>query len=301
MAALGNGGFTVSWESINSLGGSGYDIVAQQFDATGNRVDGIFIVNSVMTNTQIEPDLVGLNGNNFVVSWSGYDGERSTDNTYGIFHRVFGTAGSISDSAAPVLTLLVALGGLVFNIGNIAGCGLGIQTLFGWDLRAGCIGSAAVAIALFLVKDAGKAMDVFTKWLGLGMIALTLLAAYWAQPPLGEVAYRTFFPEQVSEFALLTIVGGTVGGYISFAGAHRLLAAGIQGPEQVGAVSGHAVRGIVLASVMRIVLFLAALGVVTQGVALDAGNPALSVFTTAAGHWGRVFFGIVFSIAYNSD
>ncbi|HEX6845897.1 MAG TPA: hypothetical protein VF144_02910, partial [Chitinophagaceae bacterium] len=93
------------------------------------------------------------------------------------------------------------------------------------------------------------------------------------------------------------LVGGTVGGYISFAGAHRLLDAGIKGKENLKAVTGSAVRGILITSLMRFVLFLAALGVVWGGVKLATGNPAASVFQSAAGELGYKFFGIVIWIA----
>src|SRR5687767_9912342 len=54
-----------------------------------------------------------------------------------------------------VLAALVALGGLVFNVGNIAGCGLGINVLFGIPVEIGAVISAAIGIGLFLVKEAG--------------------------------------------------------------------------------------------------------------------------------------------------
>jgi Mn2+/Fe2+ NRAMP family transporter len=44
---------------------------------------------------------------------------------------------------------------------------------------------------------------------------------------------------------------------------------------------------------MRYVLFLAALGVVWSGIKLDAGNPAASIFQSAAGDIGYKFFGVV--------
>src|SRR5678816_1718647 len=65
-----------------------------------------------------------------------------------------------------VLATLVALGGLVFNVGNIAGCGLGINVLFGIPVEVGAAISAAIAIGIFLVREAGRAMDLFVKILG---------------------------------------------------------------------------------------------------------------------------------------
>jgi len=88
-------------------------------------------------------------------------------------------------------------------------------------------------------------------------------------------------------------VGGTVGGYITFAGAHRLLEAGIAGPENVRQATRSAGLGVGIATVMRVVLFLAALGIVSQGLALDPADPPASVFRLAAGELGYRLFGAV--------
>ena len=58
----------------------------------------------------------------------------------------------------------------------------------------------------------------------------------------------------------MKLVGGTVGGYITFAGGHRLLDAGIVGRENLGEVNKAAVTGILITGVMRVIIFLAALG-----------------------------------------
>src|SRR3982751_2316999 len=50
------------------------------------------------------------------------------------------------------LAALVATGGLVFNIGNIAGCGLGLNVLFGLPVPVGSAISAAAAIVIFSFK-----------------------------------------------------------------------------------------------------------------------------------------------------
>jgi Mn2+/Fe2+ NRAMP family transporter len=85
-----------------------------------------------------------------------------------------------------------------------------------------------------------------------------------------------------------------VGGYITFAGGHRLLDAGIVGKENLPDVNRSAVTGVVITGIMRIILFLAALGVVvTLGAKLDPSNPAATVFQAAAGDLGYKFFGVV--------
>ncbi|HLF44915.1 MAG TPA: NRAMP family divalent metal transporter [Chitinophagaceae bacterium] len=191
------------------------------------------------------------------------------------------------------LALLIAFGGLVFNIGNLAGSGLGINVLTGLKPEYGAIISCIIALGIFWYKEAGRLIDKFVKWLGLLMIGLTIYIAYSSNPPVGEALYRTIWPEKINVITIVTLVGGTVGGYISFAGAHRLLDAGVKGKEALATVSKSAVRGILITSLMRFVLFLAALGVVWGGVKLATGNPAASVFQSAAGELGYKFFGVV--------
>ena len=192
-----------------------------------------------------------------------------------------------------LLAALIAMGGLVFNIGNIAGCGLGFNVLFGLPVEVGAVISAGIGIAIFLVKEAGKAMDAVVKVLGIIMIVLILYVVYASQPPLAEAALRTIAPLQIDARAIVTLVGGTVGGYITFAGAHRLIDAGISGIESLPEVRRSAITGIVLTAIIRFALFLAALGVITMGLAIDDKNPPASVFQNAAGTVGYKIFGVV--------
>jgi len=185
------------------------------------------------------------------------------------------------------------VGGLAFNTGNLAGAGLGLNVLTGWDTNTGAIISAGIAVLIFVNKQSLKWMDIFAKVLGLVMIVLTLYVVFVAAPPLGEAVKKTFVPDKIDFLAIITLVGGTVGGYISFAGAHRLIDAGLTGPEHTKEVSNSAVSAILIASVMRVLLFLAALGVVSKGLSLDSSNPAASVFQLAAGNLGYMIFGIV--------
>lgn len=168
-----------------------------------------------------------------------------------------------------LLAVLVGLGGLVFNIGNIAGCGLGLNVLFDTPVWMGALVSAAIAIAIFLSKEAGRTMDLFVKLLGVVMLGLIIYVVFEAQPPLAEAVYRSFVPERIDARAIVTLVGGTVGGYITFAGAHRLIDAGISGQDSLRQVTRSAVTGIVLTAAIRVLLFLAALGVVSLGLSID--------------------------------
>ena len=104
---------------------------------------------------------------------------------------------------------------------------------------------------------------------------------------------HSFIPEKISLLAIVTIVGGTVGGYITFSGAHRLIDAGIKGSEHISFVTKTASRGILISSFMRFILFLAVVGIVSKGIHLDKNNPAATVFESAGGRWGLFIFGIV--------
>ncbi|GGF16010.1 NRAMP family divalent metal transporter [Hymenobacter cavernae] len=199
------------------------------------------------------------------------------------------------------ISFLIVLGGLAFNIGNVAGAGLGLQALTGLSVETGAVVTAAFAIAIFLVKEAGKAMDRFAQLMGLLMIGIIIYVALTSAPPVAEAMVRTFAPTKIDFMAIITLVGGTVGGYITFSGGHRLLDAGVKGQAALGQVTSSAAAGITVASIVRIFLFLASLGVVSQGLKIDAANPPASVFRLAAGELGYKLFGVVmFSAAITS-
>lgn len=191
------------------------------------------------------------------------------------------------------LALLIVLGGLAFNIGNVAGAGLGLEALVGLDVTTGAIISAVLAIGVFANRQAGKAMDLFAQIMGFIMIIVIIGIAVISAPPVKEAALRTVAPTTIDFMAIITLVGGTVGGYITFAGGHRLIDAGIKGKENLRSVNRSAVMGISVASLIRIFLFLASLGVISQGLVIDQSNPTASVFQLAAGDFGYKLFGLV--------
>jgi Mn2+/Fe2+ NRAMP family transporter len=202
-------------------------------------------------------------------------------------------ANKIIPGAGYLLTTLIVVGGLAFNTGNLAGAGLGLNVLTGWSTETGAIISAVIALFIFINKESLKWMDIFAKVLGIVMIVLTLNVVFVSNPPVGEAITRTFVPLKIDAMAIITLVGGTVGGYISFSGAHRLLDAGLTGTENTKEVGRSAISAILIASTMRILLFLAALGVVSKGLSLNSANPAASIFELAAGEIGYKIFGIV--------
>lgn len=196
-----------------------------------------------------------------------------------------------------ILTIFIVIGGLTFNVGNVGGSGLGINAMLGIDPIIGALITAGIAIFVFLSKEAGAAMDQIVKWLGGILILLIAYVMIVSEPPVGEAIYRSVVPLEIDIYSIITVVGGTVGGYITFSGGHRLLDAGISGKQSIPEVTRTSVMGILVASVIRVLLFLAVLGVVSQGVKLDPNNPAATVFLHAAGEIGYRLFGLALWVA----
>lgn len=196
-----------------------------------------------------------------------------------------------------VLAALIVIGGLVFNIGNVGGGALGFNALLGIPTKVGIILSGIIAILVFVVKNAKAAMDRVAKILGGVMIAVILVMIFIVKPPVGDALKNTFVPSAPFSNlspAILTLLGGTVGGYITFAGAHRLIDAGVTGEKALDQVKKSSVTGIIVAAIVRILLFLAVLGVVATGAELDTTvNPAADAFLKGAGQIGYRFAGLV--------
>ncbi|ASR38847.1 hypothetical protein BAY61_01030 [Prauserella marina] len=192
-----------------------------------------------------------------------------------------------------LMAVLVVFGGLVFNIGNVAGASLGLDAMMGLDVKIGGAISAALAIGIFLSKKAGLAMDRIVVLLGVIMIGLTLYVAIVAGPPVGEAIKQTVLPDDIDFLVITTLIGGTVGGYITYAGAHRLVDAGVTGPKNIVDVSRSSIISLLVTGLMRVLLFLAIFGVVAGGVALTSDNMAAEAFGHAAGEVGVRMFGVI--------
>lgn len=194
------------------------------------------------------------------------------------------------------VAFLIVLGGIAFNIGNVGGGALGFNTLLGISQTAGCFLAGGIAIIVFLMKNAMKAMDSLTKILGGIMIVVIFIVIIIVKPPVGLALKEMVLPSTAISTmvpSILTLLGGTVGGYITFAGAHRLIDAGITGEENLKEIGKSSIMGMGIASIVRVFLFLAILGVVVKGAVLDAANPAADAFRQGAGEIGYRFFGLV--------
>ena len=218
-----------------------------------------------------------------------------------------------------IIAILVAIGGLAFNVGNVGGVALGFNAMLGLDQKIGAIIAGCLGILIFVNKNAKTIMDKVATVLAAVILLTVLVVAVKSQPPMGEVvkglgSFDKLFDSETKMFtALTTILGGSCGGYIAFSGAHRLLDAGISGPENVGHVRRSVVQGCGTSGLVRILLFLAVLGTCTVGTtwvtenaqiitdAAKGGNPAAEAFRLAAGDLGYRLFGLcLFSAGVSS-
>lgn len=67
----------------------------------------------------------------------------------------------------------------------------------------------------------------------------------------------------------------------------------LPGEKNLKEINKSSVMGMIIATIVRIFLFLAVLGVVVKGVTLDAANPAADAFKQGAGEIGYRFAGLV--------
>lgn len=200
-----------------------------------------------------------------------------------------------------LVAFLIVAGGLVFNIGNVGGGALGFNTLLGLPEMVGYFLAGGIAVVVFLIKNAMSAMDNVTKVLGGLMIVVIFVVILIVRPPVGMALKETVMPTAAMGDmfpAILTLLGGTVGGYITFAGAHRLIDAGITGENNLGEINKSSLMGMGIAAIVRVFLFLAILGVVVETATsaahtLDPSNPAADAFRIGAGELGYRFFGLV--------
>jgi Mn2+/Fe2+ NRAMP family transporter len=192
-----------------------------------------------------------------------------------------------------LISLMIIIGGFTFNIANIGGAALGINVLFGSNFFAGAIISSLIAVTIFLKKQIGDILDKFTSTLGIVMLIMIFYVLFKTQPPVMHTFQEIITPSEINFLTILTIVGGTVGGYISFSGAHRIIDANLVGLKYLKTIRLGAFNGIVITGTMRYLLFLAFLGVIVTGFTLDPENPPASAFKFSMGKLGYKIFGII--------
>lgn len=191
------------------------------------------------------------------------------------------------------LILAIAFGGLVFNVGNLAGTGMGVNAMTGMPVIQGTVISSVVAAVIFYSDNFLPKLDLFMKGMALVMVSLLVAMVVLADIDVLKALHFTLMPEKTDVRATITLVGGTVGGYITFAGAQRLLDAGVTGKENAPQVEKSAYRGILFTGFFRYFLFIGVLSPVLAGLALNPENPTASVFSAYFGSRGGILFGMM--------
>ena len=105
-----------------------------------------------------------------------------------------------------IISILIAFGGLAFNIGNIAGAGLGLNAMFGLDVKWGAAITAIFAILIFVSRSGQKIMDVISMILGIVMILVVAYVMVVSNPPYGDALVHTFAPEHPFKLILPIII-----------------------------------------------------------------------------------------------
>ena len=203
-----------------------------------------------------------------------------------------------------VFALAVSFGGVVFNTGNIGGAALGMNALFGFPMKLGFLLSGILASAVFFSARAGRGIDFIVKILGVCTVLLVTAAAFQSRQPVRELLHvQTEFETRGLFYPMLTLLGGSCGGYIAFSGIHRLLDEGVKGVSELPDIRRSAFLGTTVSGIVRLMIFLAALGVCAAGgneVALqiqEAANPTTEVFSLALGRFGRLAFELILLVA----
>lgn len=206
-------------------------------------------------------------------------------------------ANKVKPGLGTVLGIVVAFGGLIFNIGNIAGVSLGISSIFKIDVKTAAAIAGIIGIIIFSSKGIGKVMDISATVMGSIIIILLILVTVNVNPPLVISLKGTVMPKSFPVFAILTLIGGTVGGFIPFSGAHRLIDAEVTGIENLNEINKSVNLGMIASALVRVLMFMATLGVILKGYSINPSNPAASPFEIILGSSGLIIFGIVFACA----
>ena len=96
ITALASGGFVMSWRDGSGQGGDIFDtgIKAQIFNASGTKIGGEFLVNTVTWGSQYRPTITALSSGSFVVSWMDDSGQGGDGSGFGIKAQIFSSAGA---------------------------------------------------------------------------------------------------------------------------------------------------------------------------------------------------------------
>jgi len=110
IGSLPDGGFVVTWTSIDQDGDAG-GIYGQRFDADANKVGAERRVNDVTANDQINSVVTGLQNGGYAVAYDSYGQEPiidGIDDSYGVFLRFFYDTPVNPLNDAPIVTAPIA-------------------------------------------------------------------------------------------------------------------------------------------------------------------------------------------------
>ncbi len=209
-------------------------------------------------------------------------------------------ANRVLPSAGNVIAILVTFGGFTFAIGNVGGAALGLNAVCGLPLMAGYFLSSGLAISLFLMKNASSGINRASQILSVMVLLILLVMSFQTDPPFQRVASGMLYPEQplLLLVPLITLLGGSTGGYIAYSGAPRFLDAGISGQENLNGIRKSTLLTCGITGLSRILIFLVVFGVCAAGgkaasAAIEsAENPAAQAFLLGAGELGSRLFGV---------
>lgn len=199
------------------------------------------------------------------------------------------------------MSVVVLLGGIAFNIINISGLGIGISLLFNVDIKLGASIGLMIAILFYLLNRNRITLETFIGVMLSFIIAIILLAyAFTATDvPYDVTLAKTVLPmidyDIVTTIAMMVAL--SIGGYISFAGAHRLIDVEITGEKYKTAVTRSAVYSVIIVTVTRLLLFFTILGLSRSNVILFKDNLLESAFSEVFGGLGSYALGILFICA----
>ncbi|MBC7185205.1 MAG: hypothetical protein H5U30_16735, partial [Marinobacter sp.] len=103
VAALADGGYVIVWES-DEQDGAGSGIFGQRYSADGVIVGPEFLINTQVLGSQVDPQVAGLAGGGFVVTWT--DQDSNVDGSgWGVFAQQYSAGGTPQGSPFLVNTI----------------------------------------------------------------------------------------------------------------------------------------------------------------------------------------------------
>ena len=116
-----------------------------------------------------------------------------------------------------VIAILVAIGGLAFNVGNVGGVALGFNAMFGLNEKIGAVIAGCLGIIIFVNKNAKTIMDKVATVLAAVILLTVATVAVISKPPVGEavssLAQLGNLGNKDLLLALTTLLGGSCAGY----------------------------------------------------------------------------------------